>query len=52
MPQLLVPTPISPWAIPSDTRPTISTSRLTVGRSISSAEARVRMPLRAMPANP
>ncbi|MNE24609.1 hypothetical protein D3C76_1069110 [compost metagenome] len=52
MPQLKVPTPISPWATPSSTRPPRSASRLSSGTVTVSAEAKVSTPLAAIPISP
>ncbi|MNP46221.1 hypothetical protein D3C76_1402030 [compost metagenome] len=52
MHQLMVPTPISPWATPSSRRPAIRISRLGRGKLCSKVEINVSTPLSTIPDSP
>ncbi|MNG22430.1 hypothetical protein D3C84_1069120 [compost metagenome] len=52
MHQLMVPTPISPWAMPNNKRPAIRTSRLINGKLCSKVDNKVSPPLKTIPAKP
>ncbi|MNG40159.1 hypothetical protein D3C84_1286220 [compost metagenome] len=52
MHQLMVPTPIRPWATPSNKRPAIRINRLGRGKLCSSVEIKVNTPLNTIPESP
>ncbi|MNF90360.1 hypothetical protein D3C84_729200 [compost metagenome] len=52
MHQLMVPTPINPWAIPSNRRPAIRISRLSKGKPCNRVDSKVSTPLSTIPAKP
>ncbi|MNL26405.1 hypothetical protein D3C87_1479290 [compost metagenome] len=52
MHQLMVPTPIRPWAIPSSKRPAIRINRLNKGKLCNRVDNKVKPPLSTIPINP